>query len=91
MERRDRVRESSMKHSSAENDNRAEGPILRTRQVWEPRLGYRITDSAAGQFANNVTGFFAVLAQWALMERLEAANDLSMSTRGANGEACDDR
>jgi hypothetical protein len=44
----------------------------------------------ARQLANNVTCFFAVLAQWALTENLEAANDISQPTRSAGGEVCDD-
>jgi hypothetical protein len=79
-----------MKHLNAANDNRAERLILRTRQVWEPRRGHHISDNAARQLANNVTGFFAVLAQWALTENLEAANDISQPTRSAGGEVCDD-
>jgi hypothetical protein len=80
-----------MKHSDAANDNRAEKLILRTRQVWEPRLGDRITDNAAAQLSDNISGFFAVLAQWALAERRETGNDLSPPTRDGDGEVCDDR
>ena len=93
VERQDRIREPSMKHPNAVNDNPAERLILinRTRQVWEPRLGYRITDDAAGQLSDNVIGFFATLAQWALAERLEAANDLSPPTNDADDEVRDGR
>jgi hypothetical protein len=91
VEREDRIRESSMKHLNAANNNPAERLILRTRQVWEPRLGYRIADDAAGQLADNVSGFFATLVQWALAERLEAANDLSPPTNDADGEVRDGR
>jgi hypothetical protein len=89
-ERRNRDRESSMKHLNAANDDKAEWLILRTRQFWEPRLGRYIADDAASQIADNVTGFFATLAQWALAERLQAANDLSPSTED-DGEVRDGR
>ena len=69
-----------MKHLNGANDNRAERLILKTRQFWEPRLGYRLADDAAWQLTSNVTGFFAMLAQWALAERLESANDLNPPT-----------
>ena len=49
-----------MKPSHAANDNL----IDRTRQVWQPRLGRDLSREDARQIAENVTGFFALLAEW---------------------------
>ena len=51
---------SSVKPSHAANDNL----IDRTRQVWQPRLGRDLSREDARQIAENVTGFFALLAEW---------------------------
>ena len=53
-----------MKPSHAANDNL----IDRTRQVWQPRIGRDLTDEDARQIAENVTGFFAILAEWSRAE-----------------------
>jgi hypothetical protein len=42
--------------------------IDRTREVWQPRLGRDLTPDEAKQIAANVTGFFAVLAEWSRAE-----------------------
>ena len=60
-----------MKTPSAANDNL----IDRTRQVWQPRLGHDISREDARQIAENVTGFFSVLAEWARAEQAVPAND----------------
>jgi hypothetical protein len=49
-----------MKPSHAANDNL----IDRTRRVWQLRTGHNLTDENARQITENITGFFAVLAQW---------------------------
>jgi hypothetical protein len=63
-----------MKRLDAANDNDAGKQIARTRQIWQPRIGRDLTDEDVRQVAENVTGFFAVLAEWAHAER-RAAND----------------
>jgi len=60
-----------MKPSHPPNDHLIE----RTREVWKPRLGRDLRLEDARQIAANVTGFFAILAEWSLVERLAAAND----------------
>jgi hypothetical protein len=45
--------------------------IDRTRAVWQPRLGRDLTADEARQISANVTGFFAVLAEWARKEEHE--------------------
>ena len=62
---------SSVKLSLAANDNL----IDRTLAVWKPRLGRDLSREDAREIAENVTGFFAILAEWSLVERLAAAND----------------
>lgn len=58
-----------MKPSPA-NDNLIE----QTRRLWRSRLGRDVSCEDARQIAENVTGFFAVLAEWSNAE-WRAAND----------------
>ena len=62
---------SSVKLSLAANDNL----IDRTLAVWKPRLGRDLSREDAREIAENVTGFFTILAQWLRVERLAATND----------------
>ena len=62
---------SSVKSSPAANDNL----IDRTREVWQPRLGRDLSREDARQIAENVTGFFAILAEWSRAEAPVPAND----------------
>jgi hypothetical protein len=48
--------------------------IDRTRQVWQPRLGRDLSHEAARQIAENITGFFTLLAEWSKTEMLTSAN-----------------
>jgi hypothetical protein len=48
--------------------------IEQTRRLWRSRLGRDVSCEDARQIAENVTGFFAVLAEWSHAARL-AAND----------------
>lgn len=61
-----------MKPSHAANDNL----IDRTRQVWQPRTGRDLTNEDARQIAENVTGFFSILAEWSRAEMPTPANDI---------------
>ena len=60
-----------MKPSQAANDNL----IDRTRQVWQSRTGRDLTNEDARQIAENVTGFFSILAEWSRAEMPTPAND----------------
>ena len=60
-----------MKPSHAANHNL----IDRTRQVWQPRLGRDLSREDARQIAENVTGFFAILAEWSRADVPIPAND----------------
>lgn len=63
-----------MKPSSAANDNL----IDRTIDLWQPRLRRELTREDARQIAENVTGFFSILAEWS---RAEAAKRYRRSSR----------
>jgi hypothetical protein len=49
--------------------------VKRTRQFWETRWGRDLSHEEARHVAENVTGFFTVLAEWSWAERLAAAID----------------
>ena len=61
-----------MKPSHVANDHNL---IDRARTVWQPRLGRDLSREDARQIAENVTGFFAVLAEWSRAEMPVPAND----------------
>lgn len=79
-----------MKRLYAANDNDAGKRIARTRQIWQPRIGRDLTDEDARRIAENVTGFFAVLAEWSHAER-RAANDNKAPSKSNDCEARHDR
>ena len=60
-----------MKPSHAANDNLIE----QTRNLWQPRLGRDLSREDARQITENVTGFFALLAEWSRTEMPSPAND----------------
>jgi hypothetical protein len=72
-----------MKSSHAAHDDLFD----RTREVWQPRIGRNLTDEDARQIAENVTGFFAILAEWSRAEVPPATNDTGKPAASENGEA----
>ena len=76
-----------MKPSHAVNDNQ----IDRTRKVWQPRVGRDLTDEDARQITENVTGFFAILAEWARAEMPTPANDTGKPNISGDEGVCHDR
>ena len=76
-----------MKPSHAANDN----PIDWTRQVWQSRIRRDLTDEDARQIAENVTGFFAILAEWSRAELPAPANDAGKPVASDKKEADHDR
>jgi hypothetical protein len=60
-----------VKLSHLANDNL----IDRTLEVWKPRLGRDLSREDARQIAENVTGFFSILAEWSRAEIRVPAND----------------
>ncbi|MBN9534218.1 MAG: hypothetical protein J0H79_17490 [Alphaproteobacteria bacterium] len=79
-----------MKRLDAANDNDVGKQIARTRQIWQPRIGRDLTDEDARQIAENVTGFFAVLAEWSHAKR-RAVNDNKVPSKSNDFEAHHDR
>ena len=75
-----------MKRLDPANDNDAGKQIVRTRQVWQPRVGRDLTDEDARQIMHNVTGFFGVLAEWSRAEKLAAANDAAVDAKPNEGK-----
>ena len=62
-----------MKPSHAANINL----IDRTRKVWQPRIGRNLTNEDARQISENVTGFFAILAEWSRTPVIDARNPVA--------------
>jgi hypothetical protein len=77
---------SSVKPSRAANDNL----IDRTRQLWRPRLGRDLSREDARQIGENVTGFFAILAEWSRAEMPVPANDTAKPSSSEAGEVCNE-
>ena len=73
---------SSVKSSRAANNTL----IDRTRAVWQRRLGCDLSREDARQIAENVTGFFAVLAEWSRAETPVPANDTGKALELHTGE-----
>jgi hypothetical protein len=76
-----------MKSSHAANDDLFD----RTREVWQPRIGRNLTDEDARQIAENVTGFFAILAEWSRAEVPPPANDTGKPVASDDKEVHHDR
>jgi len=74
---------SSVKPSHVANDHNL---IDRARTVWQPRLGRDLSREDARQIAENVTGFFAVLAEWSRAETPVPANDTGKALELHTGE-----
>ena len=51
---------SSVKSSNAAKNNLVD----LTREVWQPRAGRELSAEDARQITENITGFFAILAEW---------------------------
>jgi hypothetical protein len=64
-----------MRFPPAANDNPRNDLIRRTRRTWQPRLGRDLSREDARQIVENVSGFFAVLADWSRSEQANPAND----------------
>ena len=71
-----------MNPSHAAKDNL----IDRTREVWQPRLGLDLSREDARQIAENVAGFFAILAEWSRAEMPAPANDTAEPSTSDTGE-----
>ena len=76
-----------MKPSHAASNNLIE----QTHKVWQPRIRRNLTDEDARQIAENVTGFFAILAEWSRAARPVPANDATVPATTDAAEVCHDR
>jgi hypothetical protein len=63
----------------------------RTREVWQSRLGRNLSREDARQITENVTGFFALLAEWSRAEMPVSANYTYRSAASAEKEARHER
>ena len=75
-----------MKPLQAANDNL----IQRTREVWEPRVGRDLSREDVLQIAENVTGFFSILAEWSHAEIPVPANDTAEQSISDAGKVRDE-
>jgi hypothetical protein len=75
----------------AANDNLEDNRIERTREVWQPRIGRDLSRDEAKQIADNVAGFFSILAEWSRAEPPVAANDNTGTATPDHAEGRDDR
>ncbi len=80
-------RERKRRAAAPANDNL----IDRTRKVWQPRIGRNLTDEDARQISENVTGFFAILAEWSCAGMPTPANDAGKAVTSDKKEVRDDR
>jgi hypothetical protein len=46
-----------------------------TIAIWQPRTARELSREDARQIVENITGFFAILAEWSRAETLAPAND----------------
>jgi hypothetical protein len=60
-----------VRSSSAADDNNL---LERTVELWRPRLGRDLSREDARQIVENVSGFFAILAEWSRAERPSPQN-----------------
>jgi hypothetical protein len=58
---------------------RSNSLIKQTRKVWQSRIERNLTDEDARQIAVNVSGFFAILAEWSRTARPASGNDASVA------------
>jgi hypothetical protein len=65
--------------------------IDRTRKVWQPRIGRNLTNEDARQISENVTGFFAILAEWSRVEMPTPADDDGMPVASDSEEVRHER
>jgi hypothetical protein len=71
---------SWVKPSGAANENL----IDRTCQIWGPRLGRDLSSEDARQIAENVTSFFALLAEWSRAGHSGTTGDTCMAAVSDN-------
>jgi hypothetical protein len=68
-----------VKPSNPANDNL----IDKTIRLWQPRLVRNLSREDARQIAENVTGFFSILADWSRAEIPATVNDNNLQTQAS--------
>ena len=68
-----------MKPSNPANDNL----IDKTIRLWQPRLRRKLSREDARQIAEDVTGFFSILADWSRAEMPSAVNDNNLQPKAS--------
>ena len=59
--------------SSVKNKNAIDDDLIdRTLETWQPRVDHPLSRDDARQIIENVSGFFSILAEWAMAD---ASND----------------
>ena len=76
-----------MKPSHAVSNNL----IAQTHKVWQPRIQRNLTNEDARRITENVTGFFAILAEWSRAASPDSANDATVDAPTETAEVCRDR
>lgn len=71
----------------AASNNQVDDIVDQARTVWRPRVGRDLAPGEVKQITANVTGFFAVLAEWARKQEREALRNATSES----GEARDER
>lgn len=74
----------------AANDNLEDNRIERTCEVWQLRFGRDLSRDEAKEIADNVAGFFSILAEWSRAEPPVAANDNTGTATPDDAEGRDD-
>jgi hypothetical protein len=65
--------------------------IKRTREIWQPRAGRKLTDEDVRQITENVTGFFSILTEWSRGEMPTPVNDAGKPVASDNKEVRHER
>ncbi len=65
--------------------------INRTHNVWQPRIQRKLTNEDARQIAENVTGFFAILAEWSQAATPALDNNSNAPAATDTPKDCHDR
>ena len=60
-----------------------------TLAVWQSRTSHRLTNEDAREITENITGFFAILAEWSRKERDGSAAGVASHADAAAGEGLD--
>ena len=60
-----------------------------TLAVWQSRTSHRLTNEGAREITENITSFFAILAEWSRTEGHGSAVDVASHADAISGEGPD--